>query len=520
MGRSPCCEKIGLKKGPWTPEEDQKLLAYIEKHGHGSWRALPAKAGLQRCGKSCRLRWTNYLRPDIKRGEFSLQEEQTIIQLHALLGNRWSAIATHLPKRTDNEIKNFWNTHLKKRLAKMGIDPCTHKAMIDALSSGNGHPKKVSNLSHMAQWENARLEAEARLARESKLRAASNSTILPQQQQQQHMGTSSSSSPTTPLPPAPLAPWREAWSAKPATQGERIDLESPTSTLSLAENWLPIMASGTELVDGNAAAAAAATHQGGENLEPEGTGWKCVAKDRVDCFTGFSMEALGSEAPWLSEPYTWQAGCSWGQLGAGFTAMLLGDSGGQNTSDSCVQEEEEEATGLVEPEGNKTYWNTILNSVNSSSSSNSPPEVQPPGQEKTSTRIADTVRLLSEVGSLPLQSNRKPCTRGVAMEELNNKMASRVSSKGRDRWKQPNLVPDRDGTREVEARRVEKQAKGGGAERWSIGSPYGIGSNTSSTTVALVDRSFSNFASSFISSLDVTDAYKLPGVQHHLAHSR
>ncbi|CAL9196839.1 unnamed protein product [Musa hybrid cultivar] len=370
MGRSPCCEKIGLKKGPWTPEEDQKLLAYIEKHGHGSWRALPAKAGLQRCGKSCRLRWTNYLRPDIKRGEFSLQEEQTIIQLHALLGNRWSAIATHLPKRTDNEIKNYWNTHLKKRLSKMGIDPCTHKAKIDTLSSANGHPKKVANLSHMAQWESARLEAEARLARESKLRAASNFTILPQQQQ---MGTSSSSSSTTPLPPGPVNPWLEAWSAKPATQGERIDLESPTSTLSLAENWLPIMASGTELVDGNAPAEAAATHQEGENLEPEDAGWKCVAKDRVDCFTGFSMEAFGSEAPWLSEPYTSQAGYSWGQLGAGFTAMLLCDSGGQNTSDSCVQEEEEEATGLVEREGNKTYWNTILNSVNSSSSSNSPP---------------------------------------------------------------------------------------------------------------------------------------------------
>ncbi|KAA8547968.1 hypothetical protein F0562_004397 [Nyssa sinensis] len=69
MGRSPCCDKVGLKKGPWTPEEDQMLLAYIEEHGHGSWRALPAKAGLQRCGKSCRLRWTNYLRPDIKRGK-------------------------------------------------------------------------------------------------------------------------------------------------------------------------------------------------------------------------------------------------------------------------------------------------------------------------------------------------------------------------------------------------------------------------------------------------------------------
>ncbi|XP_076881882.1 transcription factor MYB106-like [Bidens hawaiensis] len=152
MGRSPSFEK-GLKKGPWTMEEDRKLVAYIEEHGHGSWRALPAKAGLQRCGKSCRLRWTNYLRPDIKRGKFSLQEEQTIIQLHALLGNRWSAIATHLPKRTDNQIKNYWNTHLKKRLTKMGIDPITHKSRTAVNTT----------LSHMTQWENARLEAEARL---------------------------------------------------------------------------------------------------------------------------------------------------------------------------------------------------------------------------------------------------------------------------------------------------------------------------------------------------------------------
>ncbi|KNA05795.1 hypothetical protein SOVF_187060 [Spinacia oleracea] len=179
MGRSPCCDKLGLKKGPWTPEEDQKLLAYIEEHGHGNWRALPTKAGLQRCGKSCRLRWTNYLRPDIKRGKFSLQEEQTIIQLHALLGNRWSAIATHLPKRTDNEIKNYWNTHLKKRLAKMGIDPVTHKPKNDALlpaADGDGKvTKNAANLSHIAQWESARLEAEARLARQSKVRGNSNS---------------------------------------------------------------------------------------------------------------------------------------------------------------------------------------------------------------------------------------------------------------------------------------------------------------------------------------------------------
>ncbi|CAL1395008.1 unnamed protein product [Linum trigynum] len=167
MVRSPCCEKVGLKKGPWTPEEDQKLLAHIEKHGYGSWRALPLRAGLQRCGKSCRLRWTNYLRPDIKRGKFSLQEEQTIIQLHALLGNsklRWAAIATHLDKRTDNEIKNHWNTHLRKRLERMGIDPTTHKPKNGRYNTSK---EAAATLSHMAQWESARLEAEARLVRQS-----------------------------------------------------------------------------------------------------------------------------------------------------------------------------------------------------------------------------------------------------------------------------------------------------------------------------------------------------------------
>ncbi|KAI3899255.1 hypothetical protein MKW92_035666 [Papaver armeniacum] len=133
MGRAPCCDKNGLKKGPWTPEEDQKLVEYIQKHGHGSWRTLPKNAGLQRCGKSCRLRWTNYLRPDIKRGRFSFEEEETIIQLHSVLGNKWSAIAARLPGRTDNEIKNYWNTHIRKRLLRMGIDPVTHSPRLDLL---------------------------------------------------------------------------------------------------------------------------------------------------------------------------------------------------------------------------------------------------------------------------------------------------------------------------------------------------------------------------------------------------
>ncbi|XP_071692156.1 transcription factor MYB41-like [Rutidosis leptorrhynchoides] len=131
MGRSPCCDKTGLKKGPWTQEEDLKLTRYIQIHGPGNWRTLPNNAGLQRCGKSCRLRWTNYLRPDIKRGRFSPEEEETIIHLHSVLGNKWSAIATRLPGRTDNEIKNYWNTNIRKKLLRNGIDPVTHTPRID-----------------------------------------------------------------------------------------------------------------------------------------------------------------------------------------------------------------------------------------------------------------------------------------------------------------------------------------------------------------------------------------------------
>lgn len=148
MGRAPCCEKDGLKKGPWTPEEDQKLIDYIREHGHGSWRTLPKNAGLQRCGKSCRLRWTNYLRPDIKRGRFSFEEEETIIQLHSILGNKWSAIAARLPGRTDNEIKNYWNTHIRKRLLRMGIDPVTHTPRMDLLDISSVLGSTQLNLSH------------------------------------------------------------------------------------------------------------------------------------------------------------------------------------------------------------------------------------------------------------------------------------------------------------------------------------------------------------------------------------
>ncbi|XP_058735084.1 transcription factor MYB83-like [Vicia villosa] len=108
-----------LRKGLWSPEEDEKLMNYMLNSGQGCWSDVARNAGLQRCGKSCRLRWINYLRPDLKRGAFSPQEEELIIHLHSLLGNRWSQIAARLPGRTDNEIKNFWNSTIKKRLKNM-----------------------------------------------------------------------------------------------------------------------------------------------------------------------------------------------------------------------------------------------------------------------------------------------------------------------------------------------------------------------------------------------------------------
>ncbi|KAL4592388.1 hypothetical protein LXL04_005380 [Taraxacum kok-saghyz] len=116
MGRAPCCEKVGLKKGRWTAEEDDTLTKYIQANGEGNWKSLPKNAGLLRCGKSCRLRWINYLRGDLKRGKMTLEEDEMIVKLHKAFGNRWSMIASHLPGRTDNEIKNYWNSCLSRQI--------------------------------------------------------------------------------------------------------------------------------------------------------------------------------------------------------------------------------------------------------------------------------------------------------------------------------------------------------------------------------------------------------------------
>ncbi|XP_076931758.1 transcription factor MYB90-like [Bidens hawaiensis] len=109
------CNKSSVRKGAWTAEEDMLLKNCIEKFGEGKWHLVPLRAGLNRCRKSCRLRWLNYLRPNIKRGDFGEDEVDLMLRLHKLLGNRWSLIAGRIPGRTANDVKNYWNTHLRSR---------------------------------------------------------------------------------------------------------------------------------------------------------------------------------------------------------------------------------------------------------------------------------------------------------------------------------------------------------------------------------------------------------------------
>lgn len=329
---------------------------------------------------------------------------------------RWSAIATHLPKRTDNEIKNYWNTHLKKRLTKMGIDPITHKPKNDTLVSNDGQSKTAANLSHMAQWESARLEAEARLVRESKIR--SHSIHNHQLGNSHHLFASSSSNNKNKeedeqtllfTPPSMVSSshsldvfkvWNNnnnngGWLRASNDQGN--NLESPTSTLSFNENVPPTMTSdGVGGANNNINDHNENANNNNEN-ENVVSMIEFVGTNSSSCETGVVKEEGGDDhhdIQWkgYENSLTFTSNLHEltmsmeGELSLhhggvvgddviaeeGFTNLLLktnsedlslSDSGGEsNTGDGDGR------SGSEFYEDNNNYWNSILNLVNSSPS--------------------------------------------------------------------------------------------------------------------------------------------------------
>ncbi|MBA0707794.1 hypothetical protein Golax_019807 [Gossypium laxum] len=155
-----------IKKGPWTGEEDEILMNYVKKYGPKGWSSIRSMGLLPRTGKSCRLRWVNKLRPNLKTGcKFSAEEERVVIELQAEFGNKWAKIARHLPGRTDNDVKNFWSAR-RKRLERISHAPKSkgkdHHAfhempMVEVVPS-NGVPLEQGSSSHQHPFFPGNLE--------------------------------------------------------------------------------------------------------------------------------------------------------------------------------------------------------------------------------------------------------------------------------------------------------------------------------------------------------------------------
>ncbi|KAL4297170.1 hypothetical protein GQ457_12G028980 [Hibiscus cannabinus] len=141
-------EQDEIRKGPWTEQEDLILNNFVHLFGDRRWDFIAKVSGLNRTGKSCRLRWVNYLHPGLIRGKMTPQEERLVLELHAKWGNRWSRIARKLPGRTDNQIKNYWRTHMRKKAQqkKKAMSPSSS-------SSSNSHSSPSSSTGKVSFYD-------------------------------------------------------------------------------------------------------------------------------------------------------------------------------------------------------------------------------------------------------------------------------------------------------------------------------------------------------------------------------
>ncbi|KAJ6370052.1 hypothetical protein OIU76_028342 [Salix suchowensis] len=147
MGRPPCCDKSNVKRGLWTPEEDAKILAYVSNHGTGNWTLVPKKAGLNRCGKSCRLRWTNYLRPDLKHDRFAPEEEELIIKLHEAIGSSGISNTGNLNKSSNTSLMSEPDHRFSSSILTATEISCFKKTMHEQVQEYN------STVTHPTSWD-------------------------------------------------------------------------------------------------------------------------------------------------------------------------------------------------------------------------------------------------------------------------------------------------------------------------------------------------------------------------------